>query len=419
MNLTNFFQRNKKIIFVLLFAGVCFLIGYFIWKLFFMPVTTPGVKVQPVSTSTAENLPSAEEGGQQVSTTTGPGTVPGSKYIIPGKTTEAASAVASGGITKTTELTKQKTLNPTMSSDGNSVKYYSQDDGKFYSLNAKGEAVAISDKVFHNVSDVTWSPNSGKAVIEYPDKTKIVYDFNTEKQVTLPKHWEDFAFSPDSNQLVMKSLATDPDNRWLIVSDADGSKARALEFIGTNDKTVIPSWSPSNQSVAMYTKGIDLNRKEVFFVGLNEENFKSTVTNGRGFQSEWSKTGDKLLYSVYNTDTNLKPSLWIVGAQGDNIGAGRKSLEIETWADKCTFANNSKIYCAVPESLENGAGMFPEVALKTKDQLYEIDTETGSKKLIAIPDGSYNISNLMVSEKEDTLFFSDQKTNQIYKIDLQ
>ncbi len=417
MNLQLFFQRYKKIIFALLFVLVCILMGYFIWRLFFAPVTTPGVKVQPIATSTGE-LPAAGEGGQQVNTSTGSGTVPGSKYVIPGKTTEAASGVASGGLTKITELTKGKTLSPTMSNDGQSVQYYNQEDGKFYRVNDKGEAVPISDKVFHNVEKATWAPNASKAVIEYPDKTKIVYDFNTEKQVTLPKHWEDFAFSPDSNQLVMKSLATDADNRWLIVSDADGSKARALEFIGTNDATVIPSWSPNNQTVAMYTKGVDLNRKEVFFVGLNDENFKSTVTAGRGFQPKWSETGNKLLYSVYSTDTDLKPSLWIVGAQGDNIGAGRKPLELETWANKCVFANNSDVYCAVPENLEAGSGMFPDSALQSKDQLYKINTDTGAKQLIAVPDGTYNISNLMVSGTDDKLFFSDLKTNQIYKVDL-
>ncbi|MEI7452092.1 MAG: hypothetical protein WCK37_02680 [Candidatus Falkowbacteria bacterium] len=418
MNLALFFQRYKKIIFGLLFILVCILIGYFIWQLFFAPVVTPGVKLQPISTTTPGALPSAGEGGQQVGSTTGPGSVPESKYIIPGKTSSGPSAVAAGGLTNVTTLTKGETLSPTISSDGKSVQYYNKGDGKFYRINNAGEAVPLSDTVFHDVSKVTWAPNAGKAVIEYPDQSKIVYDFNTEKQVTLPKHWEDFTFSPNSDQLVMKSLATDPDNRWLIVANADGSKARAIENIGTNDATVIPSWSPNNQTVAMYTQGIDLNRKSVFFVGLNGENFKSITTDGRGFQPKWAPSGDKLLYSDYTTDSDLKPTLWIVGAQGDNIGAGRKPLELQTWADKCTFASSNEVYCAVPEDLPTGAGMFPETALQSKDQLYKINTDTGTKQLIAIPDGAYNISNLMVSDNQGQLFFNDQKTNQIYKINL-
>jgi len=414
----NFLQRYKKIFLIILFVIVCILLGYFIWQLFFAPVVTPGNQLVPISTSTSGGLPSAGEGGQQVSSSTGPGSVPQSRYIIPGKTSSSSSNIANGGLTNVTQLTQNETLNPTMSSDGKSIQYYNKADGKFYRLNSNGDAIPLSDTVFHDVSKVTWAPNSSKAVLEYPDQSKIVYDFNAQTQVSLPKQWSDFGFSPNSDQLVAKSLADDPSNRWLIVSDADGSKARAIENIGTNDDTVIPSWSPNNQTVAMYTKGVDLNSKNVFFLGLNDENFKSITTAGRGFQPKWDPSGNTLLYSDYSTDTNLKPNLWIVGAQGDNIGADRKSLDLQTWADKCTFASANEVYCAVPEDLPDGAGMFPETALQSKDQLYKINTDTGTKQLIAVPDGAYNISSLMVSNDQSKLYFSDQKNNQLYKINL-
>jgi hypothetical protein len=40
------------------------------------------------------------------------------------------------------------------------------------------------------------------------------------------------------------------------------------------------------------------------------------------------------------------------------------------------------------------------------------------KKLIAIPDNSFNISNLIVSENGYYLFFTDAKTQRIHKIKL-
>jgi len=143
------------------------------------------------------------------------------------------------------------------------------------------------------------------------------------------------------------------------------------------------------------------------------------VIEGRGFQPQWSPEGDQLLYSVYSSKNDLKPMLWIVNAQGENIGTGRKSLNVETWAEKCTFANNSDLYCAVPEKLDEGAGLFPELAKNTTDRLYKIDTKTGLKKLIAIPDEKYNMSNLIISENGNNLYFTDETTKRIYKIQLQ
>jgi streptogramin lyase len=114
----------------------------------------------------------------------------------------------------------------------------------------------------------------------------------------------------------------------------------------------------------------------------------------------------------------MNPSLWLVDAQGDNSGQNRTNLSLSTWASKCTFASNSEVYCAVPKNLPEGSGLFPELADKTSDLLYKIDTVTGSKKLIAIPENASNISNIMVASDQKVLYFTDQLTGQIYSIQL-
>ena len=153
-------------------------------------------------------------------------------------------------------------------------------------------------------------------------------------------------------------------------------------------------------------------------MGLNDENFKSLVVDGRGFEPLWEPSGERLLYSAYSSNNDMKPMLWIANAQGDAIGTGRKSLSIETWASKCTFANSADVYCAVPNNLQEGAGLFPELAKATNDQLYKIDTRTGLKKLIAIPDGEFSMSNLIVSDNGYHLYFTDEKTGRLNTIKL-
>ena len=142
------------------------------------------------------------------------------------------------------------------------------------------------------------------------------------------------------------------------------------------------------------------------------------MIEGRGLQSQWSTTGDKLLYSVYNSNDSYLPRLWIVNAQGDTINTNRVDLNIATWSNKCTFASNTAVYCAVPENLPTGAGLYPELADQTKDNLYKIDLTTGVKTLIAVPDGAYNVSQIMVPTDQSSLYFTDKKTDQIYSVKL-
>lgn len=409
----DFFKRYQKIFFLIAFSGVTVLIGYFIWKFFFQAIVEP----KPIiPDSSSGGLPTAGSSSPVTGEFTGPGTLPGEERPS-GVDPNSPSGIASGGLTSTEKISNDVVKGPSATSDGK-VQYYNENDGHFYRIDANGKTNLLSDKIFYDVDKINWSPDNNKVVLEYPDGSNILYNFSTGKQVTIPAHWQDFSFSPDSNRLVSKSIGLDPSNSWLVISNDDGSNPIALEKIGTNANTVYPSWSPNQSIVAMYTKGVDFNRQEVFFVGENSENFKSTIIEGRGFESQWSAEGDRLLYSVYNSSDGMNPKLWIVNANPDSIGQSRISLDLATWSSKCTFATNEEIYCAVPDQLPEGAGLFPELADRTQDSLYKIDLKTGTKKLVAIPDGAYNISNIIVPKNQNDLFFTDKQSGNLYKIDL-
>lgn len=419
-NLINFFYKHKRVLTAAGLMLAVIILGWLIYSSFFKPAIMPsGGGQAPAGTdgqAGGGQLPPSQTGSGRVVETGGDGQLEPAGGDA--DAAETASQIADGGTTKTEEIIQTPTLGAELAQNGSDVQYYNKDDGKFYRVDQNGNISALSDKVFHGVEQITWAPSMDKAILEYPDGSNIIYDFNANKQITLPKHWEDFNFSPDGNEIVMKSLGLDPANRWLAITNADGTKAMPIEAIGNNDKTVYPSWSPNNQSIAMYTKGVDFNRQEVFFVGLHDENFKSTVVEGRGFTPEWSPAGDKLLYSVYSSDTDNKPLLWIVNASGEQIGSGRKSLKLETWANKCAFTDNATVYCAVPEDLPAGAGIFREMTQGSKDDLYEVNIETGQKRLVAVPDGNYSISNPSVSEDGKYLYFTDGISGTLNKIRL-
>jgi Tol biopolymer transport system component len=409
-----FFQKYKKIFIAIGFVLIVFILGYLLYSLFFKSSPSPVVVEPPTATSTQGGLPVAQPGTGE--------TTPSGQPIggLPTGTQPSgqSSAIALGGLTKTTELNQAPSLAATLSANGNDLQYYNKEDGKFYRITKDGQTTLLSDAAFHEVQNIVWSPDKSKAILEYPDEAKIIYDFTSNQQISLPKHWKDFDFSPNGDKIVMKSMANDPDNRWIAIINDDGTSAQRVAALGDKDETVYPSWSPNNQSVAMYTEGVNYDQQKVYFVGLNEENFKALTIEGRGFEPKWSPKGDSLLYSVYSSASDLKPELWVTNAQGENIGTGRTKLDIQTWANKCVFSGATEVYCAVPESLEEGAGLFPDLAKSTKDKLYKIDTSTGLKKLIAIPDGEFTMSDLIVSENGYYLYFTDANTEKINSIKL-
>ncbi len=406
-----FFSRYKKIFLLLAFLVATLLLFLAIYFMFFrqalLSIPAPGEETE---TEEAGKLPTAETGGKKNVEEEAAG------EILP--TEVIASEKADGGLTKTTAISTSPIVGLSLSTDGEGLRYYDNYDGKFYYLNKDGEPELLSDEIFYNVEEISWSPTRNKAILEYPDGSNILYDFETDKQTTLPKHWEDFDFSSDGEKIVAKSIGLDVENRYLIVSNSDGSGARAIEYIGENGNSVYSDWSPNNQIIAMYTQGGDFDREEVYFLGLNEENFKSTTVEGRGFEPLWSPSGSKLLYSIYSTDSDLKPKLWVVDAEGENIGNNRQRINLETWASKCVFADDYTVYCAVPENLEKGSGMFPELAQYVNDNLYKINLKNNQISLIAEPNGSYNMSNLSISADKKILYFSDSNTGILQKINL-
>lgn len=304
-----------------------------------------------------------------------------------------------------------------LKSDGG-LRYQNALDGKFYKIMPDGTIKEMTDQIFYNVSNVTWAKNKDKAVLEYPDGSKIVYNFETKKQVTLPKHWQEFSFSPDSNEIAAKSLGLSPENRWLVTVADDGTNTKLIEPMGDNANRVKVDWSPSRQTVAFSQTGqpMGADRREVLFIGLNGENFKSTVVEGLDFVPQWSTTGKKLLYSVDSARSDFKPELWIVSSYGDDIGSDRQMLQLNTWANKCAFADDNTLYCAVPRDLPRGAGMSPEIAAGTYDDMYKIDLKTGLKTNLSLGADNYQVNSISFDTAHNKVLFTASNQQGVFEV---
>jgi hypothetical protein len=418
---------NKKYLYVILFALAVLAFAVLIYFVFIKDLietatndnantnaaqNTNGGTLPTTNGTTGANINAVPSNTNQVITNTIAGNVNG----------QTISNIASGGLTSAKPVVDVLTTSTKLSTDG-TLNYYDKNKGKFYRVDKNGQAVELTDQLFPNAEEISWSPAGDKVVVTFPDLSKIMYDFNAKKQATLPKEWVDIEFSESGAKLGFKNMAANEDDRWLQISNPDGTEVQSIEPIGDKGSDVAINWSPNNQVVATFRQSVNADQQEVLLIGLNGENFKSLLTEGRGFEAQWSPTGEQMIYSVYNGSTAYNPNLYIVDAQGDEIGANRMNLGIQTWSDKCTFSNSSPtLYCAVPGNLPDGSGLSRSLAAGTTDTIYAINTNTGAKSPVALPVSSslkkYSISSLFLSGDGNLLYFQDATAGKVYTIQL-
>lgn len=393
-------ERTKKILLVGGFIISVFVIAYILYALFFQPAPPEPTVEEGAGVSTGQ-LPSTLEAQIRAREEA-------EAREAAGRLIEA-DEVARGGLTQTTELTTGSVYNVVLGADGASMNYYNASDGRFYTIDEDGNVVALSNTQFPDAETVEWNKDSNKALIEFPDGSNIIYNFDTEKQVTLPAHWEDFDFSPVSDEVIAKSIALDPNNRWLVVTSDDGSKTTSIQALGENEDKVDVNWSPNDQVVAFADTSDaiqgGLDRNVIYPVGKNQENYKGLVVEGLMFDSLWSPNGRQLLYSVAGSYSDNKPLLWIVDATSSTMGDNRHSLGLNTWVDKCTWNSSSTVYCAIPLELPANAGLQRSLYENEPDALYKLNLSAGTSTLVAIPAEETSMNSLQISDDGSILYF--------------
>ncbi|MCX6786026.1 MAG: hypothetical protein NTZ18_04215 [Candidatus Komeilibacteria bacterium] len=411
-------EKLKRIIIISLF--VLFVIGavYLLYYFFFKQPTTALPAFNQNQNGAIGQLPSTGMGNvNRVGNINANAGLPTVNQIPEGT---VVSATAQGGYTQVNRVTDGLITAPAIGAGG-SVDYFNSAEGRFYRQNADGTVSQLTSQRFYNVSKVTWSPNAASAILEYPDGSNILYDFSKNKQYTLPKEMQSFAFSKAGGEIAAAAIGPRDENNWIVTSNPDGSNIQFVERLGANAADVDINWSPNGQVVAMFRQNISADNQEIIFIGRNEENFKSLITNGRGFEGKWTAAGDKLLYSVYNSD-DLKPKLWLTSASGDNIGLNNISLGLATWSSKCVMsADNTSAYCGVPQDLPFGSGLYPELAKDNPDLIYKINLTTAQVSLLAQPVGDqniYSVKQMLLSPDEKTLYWQDAITGKMFDIKL-
>ncbi len=407
----------KKILAVAIFILAVLGLGFALYWVFFR--SAPSTDTGNTNTITGA-LPNIATGTPQI-TNTNTNNIP----TLPGQLFDPSkvSKVANGGLTEVNKVTNDPVIGLTKNNNG--VSFYDQTKQQFFKINSNGQVELLSDKLFYGVSGVTWSNTGEKAIIEYPDGANVLYNFKDKKQTTIPQEMQEFSFSKQGDAIAAKWFSdasqNDPDNNWIVAAKDDGSSLALVEKLGDKSYSTQIAISPDNQVAALHQKSIDNLRQMVYPIGFNGENLQAFEVAGSGFMSQWSPNGNSLVYSVYNTQTDYLPNLWVTSGKTGEMGELKVSLNLNTWPDKCTYTDESTMFCAVPQGLPRGAGIYPEISYQYPDNFYRIDLSSGVKTLLASPvgsEGAYSGYNLTVSADGTMLYFTDRNSGILQSIRL-
>lgn len=409
----------KRALFITGFIVIVVGIGYGLYYFFFRDA---GIFPGGISTTTSTRPGSLPQAGTSTRPTTStPGTPGVGLPVTPGQPFNPQLPAGIPTEPRASVLRSDVTRGVSIAANG-SIRGYDPLTGKFYKILPDGTSQELSKQVFYGVDQISWGHRTDKAVLSYPDGSNILYDFTSDKQTTLPKHWEDFDFAPQDNAIAAKSIGINEDNRFLVIADPDGSNAEPIQELGNNQDKVHVSWSPSDQIVAYSFTGnpLGFDRQQVLLLGKNQENFTGLDVEGRGFIPSWSPSGKNLLYSVYQSSNGYLPTLWVSGAVGDDIGANRRELQINTWADKCAWRNESEIICGVPTELGTGAGLQRTLFTNVPDQLVKINVDTGETIVYGKPNNeNMSILQMSITPSGDAAVFTDSISGKLMRYELE
>ena len=311
-------------------------------------------------------------------------------------------------------ITDFPVIAPTISPDGNRVRFFERSTGNIFEANFNGsELTKISDSLLaDNISSIIWSPPGDRFVALFEEITKnFIYTFETGLSDPITKNVATLSFSPRGNQIVYQDF--DFDESKIITANIDGSRPQTIlrmALPGTNLQWV----DNSKISLVQFPSGLAQN----FLLTINPVSgaLNQILDGVYGLIVNWSPSGKKFLYS--STDRfgrNL--ALQLFNENGDVI----KRLQINTLADKCVWSQDNRIiYCTAP-SIWPGENILPDDYYKgiidTNDSFVRINTDNDEVNFI-FEFIQIDTQDLILTPQEDYLIFINRKDGLLYSIKL-
>lgn len=322
-------------------------------------------------------------------------------FTLPGQETAAGKLLS---------ISENRVVSAHFSDD--SILFYDFSGNLWQFKNGDSKPTLIDQMAIENPAETIWSV-SGKNIVKsglnQSDIKYIFSDFSKKILTNLKANIKSAVFSPDGGKIAYY-LSDGLNTNSLYTSNPDGKSQKSL--IGALKLRDLNLLWPKNNIISLTSKPSGLTTGNLWVLNTANLGLTRLIDELFGLEVLWSPDGNNFIYS-YTGQTGQNPKLATY-----KKGNFKNINNISTLVDKCVWLKDSmNIYCAVPQSWPDSTTL-PDDYYKNKfltiDDLWKINTETGEKMLIAKDIGG--ISNLIVSEDENNLFFILKENQFLYKL---
>lgn len=318
-------------------------------------------------------------------------------------------------------ISQERIFAPTISENGQTIKYYAVSNGKVLQSTFDGsDTETISNVSLAGLVKIIWSPDK-KKVISFFDKqgtiTKYFYNYSTKTNVGLNGSIKGVTWSPDSQKIAYQYQSADGSNNNVSVANPDGTNWKNIFQTRLTD--LVMEW-PSPGKISARSKPSGTSKGFLFTLNSQSGEFSKVLDNIYGLSVKWSGDGQKLIYQETDKDgKNLK----LYSAQSD--ASQLKEMPLITLPEKCVWSgDNQYIFCAVPQKITENA-VWPDDyfmgKIAIRDDFYMVNLATNEKTKIAqsTDEQSFDAQDLLLSPQEDYIFFINRKDGFLYSIKLE
>ena len=263
----------------------------------------------------------------------------------------------------------------------------------------------VSGRPLNDLLGIIWSPLKRSALGLFYEENASTFkylDTATDKETGLDSNIRSVAFSPDGNLVAAyyffegtpnldDSNPTSGNIGKIVLSQPDGTSGKKI--FNTRLKNLELSWPISNKIA------VKNNSSEIFLLTENGE-FKKLLGQKVSLRESWSPSGKKLLFSSLFADEQglVRSMLWMKDIESEEEIA----LDIEGDASLCAWSKDDvNFICALQKS--------PSI-----DELYLVNSQNGSKKIVAEP--NMLVWELFLSSLEEYVIFTNTADEKLYSI---
>ncbi len=337
---------------------------------------------------------------------------------------EEAGIIKKSSSSEISLISDEAVISPIISENGNTIKYYSKNNGKAFQIDFEGNGKrAISEKELIGLNNVFWSSDKSKVISKFVNLKMIprfyYYDYIENKGVQLKDNIDEIVWHKNNNKIFYKHFEPSTKQRTLNIADPDGKNWKKLTDISFRNISI--AQIPQTGSVSFWNKPDAYSEtilKKISIIGSEE---KIIFNNGYGADYLWNNNGTKILMSRLNEEASNKIQLFILNENGGEI----KALNIPTIISKCVWSKDSEtVYYALPGSIPDSSIMpndYNEGKFNSIDTFWKINLSSGEKERIIDLDkikDKYDAKELFLSPDEGILFFINRYDDKLYRITL-